>query len=89
MLELAVTRYYCVRMRTSDEGVADAIVRLSNKGTISTPFRVQDFRDHFPDTSEHHLNTILPNYEVKGYMVIKRGRPPRFKRVARGLYKPL
>jgi len=74
---------------TPSEGLADAIVRLANRGTIPTPFRVQHFRDHFPHTSEHHLSTVLPNYEVKGDMVIRGGLPPRFKRVARGLYTVL
>jgi len=76
-------------MRITAEAVADEIVKLSRSGGIPTPFRVGDFRKRLPDVSEKHLNTVLANYELKGYMVIRRGLRARFKRVGRGLYEPI
>lgn len=77
-------------MRTqSDEHLADQIVKLSRNGAIQTPFRVGDYREHFPEVSENHIRTVLANYELKGYMVRSRGMRPRFRRVNRGLYEPI
>lgn len=73
----------------STEAVADQIVDLSRSGMIPTPFRVKNCAVHFPDTSETHLNTVLANYEENGDMVVRAKQRPRFKRVSRGLYKPL
>jgi hypothetical protein len=76
-------------MRTpTDEHLADQIVRLSLNGRINTPFRVGDYREHFPEVSEHHIRTVLANYELKGYMVRSRGMRPRFRRISKGLYEP-
>jgi len=72
----------------TDEHLADQIVTLSRNG-ISTPFRVGDYRELFPEVSENHLRTVLANYELKGYMVRSRGMRPRFRRVGRGLYEPI
>jgi len=82
------TRHFTMRTPT-DEHVADRIVDLSQHGTIPTPFRVSDYRDRFPELSENHLRTVLANYELKGYMVMRRGMRPRFRRVGRGLYEPI
>jgi hypothetical protein len=77
-------------MRTqTNEHLADQIVKLSRNGRINTPFRVGDYRKLFPAVSEHHLRTVLANYEVKGYMVRDRGMRPRFRRVSVGLYEPI
>jgi hypothetical protein len=41
-------------MRTpTDEHLADQIVKLSRNGTITTPFRVGDYRERFPEVSEN------------------------------------
>jgi len=75
-------------MRAPAEAVADEIVRLSKHGMIPTPFRVGDFRKHFPVVSENHLNTVLANYELNGNKTCS-GLTARFERVGRGLYKPI
>jgi hypothetical protein len=69
-----------------DASLADQIVDLARKGRIPTPFRVADFR-HL-DFAESHIRTVMANYEKNGDQV-RRGRPPRFIRVGRGLYKPI
>ena len=76
-------------MREAHEHVADEIVRLSRNGAIPTPFRVRDYREHFPGVSENHLRTVLANYELEGYMVTRRGMRPRFRKISRGLYEPV
>jgi hypothetical protein len=68
--------------------LADQIVDLAHKGTIPTPFGVDDFRKHIRGFSENHIITVLPNYERSGDMV-KRGQRALFKRVRDGLYKPI
>ena len=74
-------------MRT--KALADQIVELSRRGKIPTPFRVQDFREYFPGFSELHLRTVLANYAENGDMVIRAKQPSRFKRVSKGLYRPV
>ena len=70
------------------KALADQIVDLARSGAIPIPFGVADFAKRVSGFTETHVNTVLPNYEVGGDMV-RRGRRPRFKRVAEGLYKPL
>jgi hypothetical protein len=74
-------------MRT--KALADKIVELSRRGKIPTSFRVQDFREYFPGFSESHLRTVLANYAENGDMVVRAKQPVRFKRVSKGLYRPV
>jgi len=74
-------------MRT--KALADQIVELSRRGKIPTPFRVQHFREYFPGFSEFHLRTVLANYAENGDMVVRAKQPVRFKRVSKGLYRPV
>lgn len=74
---------------TTEEHLADEIVKLSRNGRINTPFRVGDYRKLFLEVSENHIRTVLANYELKGYMVRSRGMRPRFRRISKGLYEPI
>jgi hypothetical protein len=71
------------------KALADQIVELSRRGKIPTPFRVQDFREYFPGFSEFHLRTVLANYAENGDMVVRAMQSVRFKRVSKGLYRPV
>ena len=70
------------------EHLADKIVASARRGEIPRQFRVADIRPSFSgEYSKHHIDTVLANYEVNGYMVVTRGQRARFRRVARGLYE--
>jgi hypothetical protein len=71
------------------KSLADQIVDLSRTGAIPTPFGVEHFRARFPQFSESHLKTVLPNYEKDGDMVRRAKQRARFERVSEGLYKAL
>lgn len=76
-------------LKKTGEALADEIVRLAKDGTIPVPFRVADFKPHVRNFSPTHIRTVLSNYEKNDGDQVKRGREPRFVRVAYGLYEPI